>query len=174
VAPVKRLLLLRHAKSSWDDPARDDHDRPLSARGRRDAEAIASYIRRHKLRPDLVLCSTARRARETLDIVHPALGEAAELRYLRGLYLRGSEGILAVLRNAAGTAAEVMVVGHNPDMQALALSLAAPGEGGALAKAQAKFPTAALAVLELHDVAWKDLGPGSCRLAQFVRPKDLR
>ena len=160
---AKHLWILRHAKSSWDDSDLDDHDRPLAPRGRRAAKAMAGYIRREGVAPALVLCSSALRARETLERVNPS----GEWMIEPELYGADVSDLLALLRRVPERVPSVMLIGHNPGMQMLALALA--DELGAIAE---KFPTGALATLEFEG-AWSELGPGRGRLVDFVRPRDL-
>jgi phosphohistidine phosphatase len=166
---VKRLFLLRHAKSSWDDPGLDDRDRPLAPRGRRASELIAGHLRREGLAPSLVLCSSARRTRETLERVVPAL-DASDVSIEDGLYGASSGGLLERLREVPEDLESVMLVGHQPAIQELALDLA--GDGAELARVRAKFPTAALATL-LFAGEWSELAPGSAELVAYVKPKEL-
>jgi phosphohistidine phosphatase len=119
----KRLYLLRHAKSSWKHPELGDHERPLAGRGRRAAEAIARHLDEHGIAPELVLCSTARRARETFERIEPALG-AATVRYERQLYGATADVLLERLRTLPDEIAAVMLLGHNPAIEQLALELA--------------------------------------------------
>jgi phosphohistidine phosphatase len=167
---VKSLFLLRHAKSSWDDPGLADHDRPLAPRGRRASELIAEHARRNRVRPALVLCSSAQRTRETLEAVRPALGPA-EVRFERELYGASSEDLLQRLREVPEEVDSVMLVGHQPAIQALALHLA--GDGSELERLRAKFPTAALATLSF-DGKWSELGDEGARLVAYVKPKQLK
>jgi phosphohistidine phosphatase len=166
---VKRLFLLRHAKSSWDDPRLDDRDRPLAPRGRRASELIAGHLRREGIAPSLVLCSSATRARETLQRVIPAL-DASDVSIEDELYGASSEGLLQRLREVPGDLESVMLVGHQPAIQELALDLA--GDGAELARLRAKFPTGALATL-LFAGDWSELAPGSAELVAYVKPKEL-
>jgi phosphohistidine phosphatase len=167
---VKRLLLLRHAKSSWDDPSLDDHNRPLAPRGRRASALIAEHLRRARIGPVLVLCSSARRTRETLERVMPAL-DPVEVRIERELYGASSEGLLQRLREVPDEVESVMMVGHQPAIQELALHLA--GEGSELERVRAKFPTAALATLTFPG-EWSELGHRSAELFAYVKPKQLK
>jgi phosphohistidine phosphatase len=167
---LKRLLLLRHAKSSWDDPDLDDHDRPLAPRGRRASALIAEHLRRQPIGSTLVLCSSARRARETLERVTPAL-DPVEVRIERELYEASAEDLLQRLREVPDEAESVMLVAHQPAIQELALHLA--GEGSELKRLRAKFPTAALATLTFAG-DWSELGHGSAELVAYVRPKQLK
>jgi phosphohistidine phosphatase len=166
---VKRLFLLRHAKSSWDDPGLDDRDRPLAPRGRRASELIAGHLRREGIAPSLVLCSSARRTRQTLERVIPAL-DASDVSIEDGLYGASSGGLLERLREVPEDIESVMLVGHQPAIQELALDLA--GDGAELARVRAKFPTAALATL-LFAGEWSELAPGSAELVAYVKPKEL-
>jgi phosphohistidine phosphatase len=166
---VKRLFLLRHAKSSWDDPGLDDHERPLSGRGRRASKLIREHLRREQITPSLVLCSSARRTRETLERVMPAPGRA-DVSLEDGLYGASSETLLQRLREVPPDVESVMVVTHQPAIQELTLDLA--GDGVDLARVRAKFPTGALATL-LFAGDWSELGPGSAELVAYVKPKEL-
>ena len=167
---MKRIHILRHAKSSWKDPALVDHDRPLAGRGRRAATAIGKYLRAQHIDPDLVLCSTAVRARQTLARIEPALGQQ-EVKVERALYGAGAGALIARLRTLPAKCSSVLVIGHNPGLEDLVLELARPSaQRDAVA---VKFPTAALATLELDIDGWGELGPGGAELTAFVRPRDL-
>jgi phosphohistidine phosphatase len=166
----RRLYLLRHAKSSWDDPGLADHDRPLAPRGRRAAKAIAGHLREQAIAPDLVLCSTARRARETLERIEPAV-EGASIRYEPALYGASADDLRERLREVPGDVASVMLVGHNPAIEELALDLARPSP--LRAEVAAKFPTGALVTLAIEDAGWPTLAPGTADALEFVRPREL-
>ncbi len=163
---TKRLFVLRHAKSSWDDPGQDDHERPLAPRGRRAVQVLRQHIQAHEIAPALVLCSTARRTRETLEGIQPG----GERRVEPELYGAGPGALIERLRQVPEDFGSVMLIGHNPAIQVLVLRLALPG--GALEEVKRKFPTGGLATLEL-ECAWSELGPGQARLTDFVRPKQL-
>jgi phosphohistidine phosphatase len=167
---VKRLYLLRHTKSDWDDPTLDDHERPLAARGRRAADRIAEHLRRGDVRPDLVLCSSSRRTLETLARIAPSLGERADFRIERDLYAADGASLLARLRRLPGSVSSAMLIAHNPGIQDLALDLA--GSGDPLPRLRDRFPTGALATLEFSG-AWSGLGEHTADLVSFVTPKDL-
>lgn len=166
---MKRLLLLRHAKSSWDDPALPDRERPLAPRGHRAAERMAGYLRSGVPHPDLVLCSSALRTRQTLEHVALALGDAEVLVEDR-LYAASDEQLLHRLREVTDGFGTVALIGHNPGIQDLAISVT--GTGPDLERVRTKFPTGALAVLEF-DGPWSRLGPAGARIISFVTPKDL-
>jgi phosphohistidine phosphatase len=166
---MKRLYLLRHAKSSWDDPGLADRDRPLASRGEEAAARMASYLATHEIRPDLVLCSSAVRARQTLERIEPAL-EGIRVQVEDDLYEAAAGDLLERLRGLPEDVGSVMLIAHNPGLQDLALDLAA--EGDTLDRLREKFPTGALATLELTG-GWRDLGHGSARLAGLVLVKEL-
>jgi phosphohistidine phosphatase len=171
---VKTLLLLRHAKSAWSDPRLDDHDRPLNGRGERAAKAMADHIARDGPRPDLILCSTAMRTRQTLAPLLKRLGPPAPpISLENGLYLASEEVLLAHIRAVADGVPTVLLIGHNDGIGQLAADLAGSGPSEALAALREKYPTGALAVLRLPDGPWGDLKPGAAKLLDFVRPRDL-
>ncbi len=170
---MRTLYLLRHAKSSWDDPSVADHARPLSGRGRRAARQLALHVEQQAVRPALVLCSSAQRARETLDAIRPALGKAADVLFEDGLYGAEVRELVARLRRAPGDAPSVMVIAHNPGMQELAIHLAGDGDEATLARTRAKFPTGGLATLDLGQHPWASLAAGQAYLVSLVTPSDL-
>jgi phosphohistidine phosphatase len=167
---VHTLYLLRHAKSSWAEPTLADSERPLAPRGRRDATLVAEHLRRIGCEPELVLCSPAVRTRETLELVRPALGGPRVM--LEGeLYAASPDELLARIRLVPDAVASVLLVGHNPGLHELALTLASTGDE--LERLEAKFPTAALATLALAG-SWSRLAPAEAKLAAYVVPKQLR
>lgn len=174
---MKHLHLLRHAKSNWDDPDLDDHDRPLAERGLRAGAAMAAHLG-ETLAPDLVLCSTARRAVDTLAFLVPGL-DGVPVLYERKLYTFTPEPLLERLRALPETVTDVLLVGHNPALQDLAVMLCRKPDGGTVAAGgdpralRDKFPTAALASLELMVERWTAVDRGSAVLTRFMRPKDL-
>jgi phosphohistidine phosphatase len=167
---AKRLYLLRHAKSSWDDPELEDHERPLAPRGKRATKRIAKHLRRERIEPSLVLCSSSERTRETLDRIAPALG-ATDARIESELYGAGDRELLERLRRVPDSVASVMLIGHNPGIQSLAVRLAGSGED--LARVERKYPTAALATLTVPDDSWSELDSGRSELVGFVLPREL-
>jgi phosphohistidine phosphatase len=166
----RRLYLLRHGKSSWKEEGLADHDRPLARRGRRAAKAIRRHLRGQGVVPELVLCSTARRARETLEGIEPALGRGA-VRVEPDLYGAGAADLLARLQEIAPPVRSVMVIGHNPGLEQLALLLAR--DGSRVQELEAKFPTGALATLAFSGPGWAALDRGTAELIEFIRPRDL-
>jgi phosphohistidine phosphatase len=167
---LRTLYLLRHAKSSWADPTLPDHERPLAPRGRRDAKRIAEHLVEHAIEPELVLCSPAARTLETLDLLRPAVGAATVL-LEDALYAASDGDLLSRIRLVTDEVASVMVIGHNPGLHELALTLASTGDD--LGRLEAKFPTAALATLALSRT-WSRASPGEATLAAYVVPKQLR
>lgn len=159
------LFVLRHAKSSWDDPGLSDRERPLAPRGRHDAKLLADYVRDNEIAPTMILCSPARRTIETLEGVAPAGETLVE----PSLYAATAADILNRLHEVPSELPSVMIIGHNPAMQLLVLTLAHGGVAGA----KDKFPTGALATLRFK-CAWRELGRGNAELVGFIRPKDLR
>jgi phosphohistidine phosphatase len=172
-----RLVLLRHAKSDWPDVA--DHERPLAGRGKRDAPVVGRWLARRGYVPDTVVCSTARRARETWDLVAAALFEAAPdagapdgaapaVRYEPRVYEATVLGLLMLIREFAESARTVLVVGHNPGVAELAVGLTDPPP-----EPPSAFPTAAVAVLGLTGT-WADVAPAGARLLDFAIPSAMR
>jgi phosphohistidine phosphatase len=167
---MKRVYLLRHAKSSWKEPGLPDRDRPLSGRGRRAAKTIGRHLREQRIAPELVLCSPARRARETLERIEPAFGARA-VRVEPRLYGATPDMLLELLRGVPEPVASVMLIGHNPGLERLAVRLARPSPQ--LRALEAKYPTAALATLTFDVSSWSSLDAGTAELVGFVRPRDL-
>ncbi|MEM8950697.1 MAG: histidine phosphatase family protein [Pseudomonadota bacterium] len=171
-------MLLRHAKSSWDRGDLDDILRPLSARGRRAAPLIGRHISGRGLVPDLVLCSTAVRAKQTLELViaewERSANDGAKIEMRASLYLSPPGEMLAAIRRVDDAMMSTLVIGHNPGMEVLAGRLAAKGDPSGMKSMAAKFPTAALAVFDFDVDSWKDVAPGRGHLQSFIRPKDLK
>jgi phosphohistidine phosphatase len=167
----KRLFLLRHAKSSWDDPGLADRERPLAPRGRRAAKAMGDHLRRKRIAPAVVLCSPARRAQETLERIAPSLGDDATVLIEPELYSASAGDLLERLRRLPDTTGSALLVGHNPAVQDLALTLA--GGGPRRAAMERKYPTAGLATLTF-EASWSELDAGMADLVDFVTPKRLK
>lgn len=168
---MKILTLLRHAKSGWDDPAGCDFDRPLNRRGRRAARIVGEEMRRLDLALDRVLASPARRCVETIEEVERGFGPLAAV-HEDSLYLASPEALVALVRRTSDKVESLMIVGHNPGLESLALRLAGPA--GPLRDALAiKYPTGALAEIRLAIGHWRDIEPDGGALARFIRPRDL-
>ena len=168
---MPRVYLLRHAKSSWKDRSLADRDRPLAGRGRRAARAMAVHMEAEGIRPDLVLCSPARRTRETLECLGTALGHGVEARFDEELYGAGEAELFGLLRALGDEVQSVVVIGHNPGLEDLAVALAS--EGAELARLREKYPTAALATIDLPADTWAAITRRSGELVGYVRPRDL-
>lgn len=169
---MKTIYLLRHAKSSWKDATLDDFDRPLNKRGRRAAKLMGRYLFASGIEPAQILCSSSQRTRETLKALQEAIGASIPIRFEKGIYLAEASELFARLRALGDSLPSVMVIGHNPGMERLALMLAVPG-GAEETRLADKFPTGALAVLTADIDTWERLAPGTARLETFVRPRDL-
>ena len=169
---TKTVLLLRHAKASREDPERADFDRPLNPRGRRDAPRMGAWMRKSGLAPDLVLCSDAKRARETWAGVGETLRSVAPVLFERGLYMASAKAICHRLQRIQGTVDTVLVVGHNPGIEEAAQALAERG-GEPLERLQKKFPTAALARLDFDIADWGQIQAGRGRLKLFKTSDEL-
>lgn len=168
------LLLMRHAKSSWADAGQSDFERPLAKRGQAAAPEIGAWIAAHDLKPDLVICSSAVRTRETLKLALPKLGTPSpRVEIDDELYLASPAEMLERLYALGAGPKRVMLVAHNPGLQALASALAGRGPKAARSELAVKFPTAALAVLTFAVDAWTDVRPNSGQLMHFITPRTL-
>lgn len=168
------LMLLRHAKSSWADTGQADLDRPLNDRGKRSAVAVGRYMASNGLLPQLVLCSPARRARETWGLVAGELTTIPEILVAAEIYNFGDgKALMECLRHKAGAAQSVLFVGHNPSIAGLAQALIGAGSGRLRERLEEKYPTAALAVISFDLATWGSLTAGSGELLRFVRPRDI-
>ena len=165
-----RLHLLRHAKSSWDDATLADHERPLAPRGIRAGKRMRRHLASHGVHPAFVVCSTATRARQTLDLVLPALG-SPRIAIEEGVYLASADDLARRLRELPDEAGEAMLVGHNPGLHDLALSLADEAGRAALAE---NLPTGGLVTLDLQVSSWANAEEGTATLVSFVKPRDLQ
>jgi phosphohistidine phosphatase len=168
--PPRTLYLLRHAKSSWADEGVADVDRPLAPRGERDARRLAQRLGRQGVDPDVVLCSPALRARQTLELLRPGLREDVEVLVEDGLYGAVAAALLQRLRRLPDTCGSALLVGHNPGLQELALRLAGAAERDRLSH----FPTAALAVLAVRSAGWGGLDDSGAALVSYTVPRERR
>ncbi|MPY60157.1 SixA phosphatase family protein [Streptomyces spongiae] len=166
----RRLVVLRHAKSAWPAGV-PDHDRPLGPRGLRDAPAAGRALAAADRLPDLALCSTARRARETWDLAAAEWSAPPPVRHDPRLYAADVPDLLDVVREAPDEAATLLLVGHNPGLEELVLDLAGDDLDDALDAVRTKFPTSAIAVLEWYGHSWKDLARGTATLTAMTVPR---
>ncbi len=170
---MRRLLLLRHAKSDMAKPGQADRDRALNARGRSAAPIVGGYLEKHGLVPDLAIISTAARTRETWSLLAPHLSRVPKVAFEDRLYNAGPDLILDVVQEAPRSAATLLVVGHNPGLHALAIALGVSGEVEARASLGEKFPTSALAVIGFAAEDWASVRLHGGRLERFVTPAAL-
>lgn len=171
---TRTVLLLRHAKSAWGNIGQDDHERPLSRRGEHAARTMADHLAASGPRPDLILCSTASRTRQTLAPLLQALGmPAPPIALERELYLASEETLLERLRALPEEVRTVLLIGHNDGIGYLAGALAGSGPAEALTDLRGKYPTGSLTTLRLPRGRWSDLAPGACELLAFVKPRDF-
>ncbi len=168
------LSLLRHAKSNWGHPDLEDIDRPLDARGEKAAPRMGAFLLASGLVPDLILCSPALRTRQTLALAFTALPAPPEIIIDETLYEASTAALMATLRAVPAGKHHVMVIGHNPGLQLLALSLAGSGSTEAAHAIADKFPTCAVAVLTFNARSWRNIRPRSGHLVHFVTPRLLR
>lgn len=172
MALMRRLMLLRHAKSSWP-PNLADRDRPLAARGREAAPLMGGYLAEQLLLPDLVLISPAKRTVETWELVQPMLPEKPATQFEPRIYEAPTERLFKVVQDVEPAVRTLMMIGHNPGFEALAGKLTSHGDRYAAARMSAKYPTCGLAVIDFDIEDWRDLAPRSGRLDRFVTPASL-
>ena len=168
---MRRLMLLRHAKAAPPD-GMADIDRPLAERGRQALPRVAAHLADEQLFPDLALVSTARRARETWEVVAPRLGEVPA-RFEPRIYEAPVDRLLKVVREVGPEVRTLLMVGHNPGFEDLAKLLIGHGDRYAFARMAQRYPTAGLAVLDFAAEDWRAVAPGTGRLDRFVTPKSL-
>jgi phosphohistidine phosphatase len=168
------LSLLRHAKSSWKNPTLADRDRPLATRGETDAPLMGKAMAERGIDPDLVLCSSARRTRDTLALVLPELKVEPKVVYDDALYHATPAEMLDMLRQVAPGASRVMLVGHNPEIQSFALDLVGSGPKHYRDRLREKYPTAGLAVINFASGLWSSVAVNSGTLTLFLTPRELK
>ncbi len=168
---MKTLTLLRHAKSTWDDPVARDFDRPLNKRGRRAAQTIGREMRAQSLVFDRVIASPAVRVRETVDEVVEGYGRSLDPEFNQRIYLAQTETLLEILRATPDSTQSLLIVGHNPGLERLAILLTS--SGSLRSELEAKYPTATLAEVMLPVDRWQEVSEGLGELTRFIRPRDL-
>jgi phosphohistidine phosphatase len=173
VGPLRRLIVLRHAKSAWPDGV-DDHRRPLAPRGLRDAPAAGRALAEADNLPDLALCSTAVRARQTWELASAQWGTPPPVRYDRRLYAAPVPALLEVVRETPPEVETLLLVGHNPGLEQLVVELAGDGLDDTLDRVRVKFPTSALALLTWHGTGWPALATGAALLTSFTVPRGAK
>lgn len=171
---MKRLVILRHAKSSWDDAVRRDFDRPLDAKGRRAAEAMGRHMRETGVAFDRAVASPARRVIETLEAVSDGYGEEISPEWEERVYLASDLTLFEIVREAPDEARSVLLSGHNSGLEDLVLLLVPEDKRDEKrASVAEKFPTCSLAIIDCAIGSWADLEPGRGTLIEFTRPRDL-
>ncbi|MEO1023566.1 MAG: histidine phosphatase family protein [Bacteroidota bacterium] len=167
---MKQILLLRHAKSSWDDPGLEDFNRPLAGRGLTDAPRMGKFIRKAGYKPDYIASSSATRAKQTTELVLEAAHVSHQMiTWDNDLYFGSVNDYLNAIQQAPNQAETIMIVGHNPLMETVAGWLSGASERTAI-----RMPTAALVCLESFSVRWTDITPGTCQIKWMMIPKLLK
>jgi phosphohistidine phosphatase len=170
---MKRLTVLRHAKSSWDLPL-DDFDRPLNERGWKAARRMGRELKHRKMTFDFAIASPAARVRETLAGMSETYGNFAfPVRFDGRIYMASSEGLLELVRELPEEAESALLVGHNPGLERVIVVLTANDKDGLRDRISEKYPTAALAVVELPAKQWSEIEPGTGKVAELILPKEL-
>ena len=170
---MKRLAILRHAKSSWDDSSLDDFARPLNERGVKAARRMGREMRKRKLSFDYVIASPAVRVRETLDGVVEGGADIPAPRFDERIYLASVGTLLEIVRKVADDVKAPLLVGHNPGLEHLLSTLARDDDHGLRDKVLGKFPTGALAVVQLDANSWRDIGEKSGEIVELILPREL-
>ena len=171
---MKRLTLLRHAKSTWDDPVTRDFDRPLNAKGKRAARTVGRHMREAGLTFDQVTASPAVRVVETLAAVAEGYGRPLAPDWNKRVYLASAATLLEIVQETPDDASSLLLVGHNPGMEDMVLLLVPDrDEDHARDQVEEKYPTASLAEIEIDVKRWADVREGAGTLTRFVRPRDL-
>ncbi|MFI6934262.1 SixA phosphatase family protein [Streptomyces sp. NPDC050287] len=168
--PLRHLVVLRHAKSAWPSGV-PDHERPLAPRGRRDAPAAGRALAEADLLPDLAVCSTAVRARQTWELASGQWGTPPPVRFAAEVYAADVPELLDVVHAVPAEVDTLLLVGHNPGLEELVLDLAGDGLDDALEEVRLKFPTSAIAVLAWRGTDWPDLTPGTALLTGVIVPR---
>jgi phosphohistidine phosphatase len=170
---MKRLAVLRHAKSSWDNANLDDFDRPLNDRGWKAARRMGRELKQRGMRFDLVLASTAVRVRETIDGVQHNFEFGARIKFDQQIYLASEELLLALVRDVSEAIERPLLVGHNPGLERLLTRLTTDDADLGNGVVQT-FPTCAFAVVELPVHSWAQVEPSSGKMLELILAKELR
>lgn len=170
---MKRLALLRHAKSSWDDPTLDDFNRPLNERGWKSARRMGRELTHRNIRFDLVLASAAARVRETIDGLQEHYEFTAPIRFEQQIYAASTDTLLSLVRALPESTEAPLIVGHNPGLERLLAELTHDDAAGRRQRIMGKYPTGAFAAIELAAETWSGVTPGSGEIVELILPKDL-
>lgn len=170
---MKRLSLLRHAKSSWDDPVERDFDRPLNGRGRRAAQRMGRWLADEGLVFDHVLASPALRIRQTVEGLEAGLGTRIAVHWDRRIYMASAAILFDLVQETDDSIDHLLVIGHNPGLEDLCLDASSGHDNALRLDVETKFPTASFATLAFDVERWADAGEGRASIARFMRPRDL-
>jgi phosphohistidine phosphatase len=170
---MKRLTILRHAKSDWGDPALEDFNRPLNDRGWKAARRIGKELKHRGMHFDLVIASPAARVRETIDGLREKFEMNVEMRFEPRMYGASEEMLLAIVQALDEKVHRPLLVGHNPGLERLLVELTHDDKVGLRHRVAGKYPTGALAVVELPAHRWSDVQLGSGEIAELILPKEL-
>ena len=167
------LTIMRHAKSDWDDPQLADFERPLNERGRKAAKRIGREFRKRRIRVDRIIASPAVRVRETLRELAEGFGETRDVRFEQRIYEASTAALFELVRAIPNAVHAPLLVGHNPGLHDLVLTLTADDDQGLRRQVTPKFPTAAVAVIQLPAVRWGEVAPASGRIVELILPREL-
>lgn len=170
---MRTLSLMRHGKSSWDFANLCDFERPLNKRGEESVPLIARYLEKKNMTPDLILCSAARRTRQTLKYLRETIKLECEIQFLEELYLISQKGLLHIIKALPKNKQNVLIIGHNPTLHTLSLDLIKTANPKDLRALSEKFPTAGLSVFHFEASTWADVSLQSGTLKHFITPKML-
>jgi phosphohistidine phosphatase len=170
---MKTLTLLRHAKSGWDDPVARDFDRPLNAKGKRAAVMVGRHMRSLGLTFDHAIASPAVRVMETLEQIEAGYGRKIAPAWDRRVYLASAATLLDIVHDLPADADSALLIGHNPGLEDLVLTLVTDDASPLRDAVEDKYPTASIAELEFEADSWSDIASGTARLTRFIRPRDL-
>ena len=170
---AKNLILMRHAKSSWDNSYKDDFDRPLNSRGRENAQMVAKHIHSWGFKPELTLCSSALRCKQTLELIIPYFPKKMHIRYLDELYLAPETAILEIIKSIKLSIDQMLVIGHNPGLSDLSRSLIYSSKKQSDYFETPQFPTSAASIFEMSIKNWLDFKSSESKIIDFITPKNL-
>jgi phosphohistidine phosphatase len=161
---MKKLLILRHAKSSWDDASLRDFERPLNERGERDAPYMGKALAERGMRPEMIVCSPAARAKRTAELVKESAGWSAPLKFDERIYEASPQTLFLIVTELGNEVSTCVLAGHNPGMEGIIKLLTGTST---------EMPTASVAIIEFDEGSWSEIEPGNGRLAEVLRPKEL-
>jgi len=170
---AKTLILMRHSKSSWDNSYKDDFDRPLNSRGRENAQMVAKHIHSWGFKPELTLCSSALRCKQTLELIIPYFPKKMHIRYLDELYLAPEKAILEIIKSIKLSIDQILVIGHNPGLSDLSQSLIYSSNKKNDYFETQQFPTSAASIFEMSINNWVNFNLSESKIIDFVTPKNL-